>query len=430
MNRIRNMENSVFGAAGSSTDANRLYSILLDTRASAVSENMYDIAEKLMKNEKDNAKMALEQLWSLKKNLADENIARTVDMLINFYQEKLDVLRGREEHIRKVSKDSRELLEEKRKRDSEVATVKQEMEQCSVEVERLNTKMHVLEVKEQELTLIGSQVEKELQLNANEVVNGLYEIILASQESVDHSSLTLDKELQEELPETPPAEDNAAEIDIKELKEEKAEKEKPAEAENTPDIFNDDSDLAAYETQEITRDELKQEIEKTKETVTDDTDIFETYTAVLKEKEKKIEVPFPKSVVKTTRGAVIGEYYYDRKVYKNKRHYIYNSEFFLRKLSDSVTICKESFDQARYNESVQIIQDAHKRISGKSSLHFEVSTNEILNKNVLNDLAQGIARKEYDDILEVCSRLKAKFEALGNNYVEMLQEQMIRYSEI
>ncbi len=430
MNRIRNMENSVFGAAGSSTDANRLYSILLDTRASAVSENMYDIAEKLMKNEKDNAKMALEQLWSLKKNLADENVARTVDMLINFYQEKLDVLRGREEHIRKISKDSRELLEEKRKRDSEVATVKQEMEQCSKEVERLNTKMHELEVKEQELTLIGSQVEKELQLNANEVVNGLYEIILASQESVDHSSLTLDKEFQEELPETPPAEDDAAEIDIEELKEEKVEKEEHAEAENTADIFNDDSGMAAYETQEITRDELKQEIEKTKEAVTDDTDIFETYAAVLEKKVKKIEVPFPKSVVKTTRGAVIGEYYYDSKVYKNKRHYIYNSEFFRRRLSDAVTICKESFDQARYNESVQIIQDAHKRISEKSSLHFEVSVNEILNKNVLKELAPKIARKEYDDILEVCSRLKAKFEALGNNYVEMLQEQMIRYSEI
>ncbi len=425
------MENSVFGAAGSSPDANRLYSILLDTRASSMSQNMYDIAEKIMKNEKENAKMALEQFWSLKKNLTDENVAQTVDMLINFYQEKIDVLRSKEDHIKKVSKDSRELLEEKRKRDAEIATVKQEIDECSSEIDRLNARMRQLEVKEQELSLIDTQVEKELRLNANEVVNGLYEIIFSAQERAVTDSLPLDKELQKELNDTEPpsehADDAATEKDTT----------APGSAETVPeivlekkDIPGTDQDEEVNEAQVVPHEDYMQPTEKQHKPLPDDTDIFENYDGVFKKEEKKIEVNYPKSVVKTTRGTVIGEYYYDGKVYKNKRHYIYNSQFFWRKVYNALKACKEQFDQSRYNEAVQIIKDAHKRIIEKSSLHFEVSTNEILNKHVMKDLVQKIDRREYDDIVAVCSRLKAKIDALGGNYVEMLQEQMTRYSEI
>ncbi len=409
MNRIQQVEKTVFGTSGSTTDANRLYSILLDTRASSVSENMYDITEKLMKNEKENAKNALEQLWSLKKNLGEDQINETVDMLINFYQEKLDVLRGKEETIKKISKDSRELLEEKRKRDSEIATVKQEISECSQEVERLNKKMSELTVKEQELTLIDGQVDKELQLNANEVVNGLYEIILVSQENID-SGFSLDNELQNKT-ESDPA-----------VKKETQKRKMP--------FLTPSKDIDTTETGVVSSDAEKEMEESKNEPVNDDTDIFENFTAVLEKNRAEIVIPFPKSVVKTTRGVVIGEYYYDGKVYKNKRHYIYNSIFFRAHLSEAASVCSHSFDQDLFNKARQIIKDANKRIAEKSSLHFEISTNEILNKKVLKELESNIEQKEFEAILTVCARLKAKIEALGNNYAELLQEQMARYSEM
>ncbi|NVM47053.1 MAG: hypothetical protein HWN79_19320, partial [Candidatus Lokiarchaeota archaeon] len=44
-------------------------------------------------------------------------------------------------NIKKVNKDSRELLEEKRKRESEIAMVKQHINECSTELDRLSSKL-------------------------------------------------------------------------------------------------------------------------------------------------------------------------------------------------------------------------------------------------------------------------------------------------
>ena len=182
MNRIDGLKDSLFGLEKSTTDVNRFYSILLDARSVKVAANMYDIAEKIINGEKDNAKTALDQLWALKKNLMGEKNG-TIDLLINYYQDKIDILRAKEEHIKKVARDSRGLLEDKRKKDEEIASVKQQIGDCTREIRELNAKLEKLNVKEQELVLIEEQLKKELNVNENEIVNGLYEIILAQQEA-------------------------------------------------------------------------------------------------------------------------------------------------------------------------------------------------------------------------------------------------------
>jgi len=432
MNRLTNIGNSVFGASGSSPDANKLYSILLDTRASAVSENMYDIAEKLLKNEKENAKNALEQLWALKKNLQQENENSTIDLIITYYQQKLDVLRTKEEHIKKVSRDSRELLEEKRKRDAEIATVKQEVTDCSGELERLNKKLSELNVKEQELTLIDTQLDKELKLNANEVINGLYEIILATQESGD-APFSLDKELEKE------GDAQAGEPEKTIEKQAVVEKVVPGKE---PEAVKAAGEIAKEEITELeTAEKTGQKIEAilregAKDINKEETDVYDRNIdpfgetpPVQEAKKPEMIVPFPKSVVKTTRGSVIGEYYYDSKVYKNKRHYVYNSNFIRTHLTGIIESLARQYDQAKRAEAMQMIHDAFKRIGERPNLHFEISTNEILNKNTLKDLWQKIKNREYADVLSLCNRLKAKIEAMGNNYIVLLTEQMARYSD-
>jgi hypothetical protein len=142
--------------------------------------------------------------------------------------------------------------------------------------------------------------------------------------------------------------------------------------------------------------------------------------------EKPAAAPFPKSVVKTTKGRVIGEYYYDATVYKNKRHYLLNSRFFLDQLSVGVDLLQSHFDAAVYSEMVQMVQDAYKRITENPSLHFEISTNEILNDKSLKDLWHNLKAKGYDDIVRFCSKLRAKIDSLGQNYPVILREQMER----
>jgi hypothetical protein len=110
---------------------------------------------------------------------------------------------------------------------------------------------------------------------------------------------------------------------------------------------------------------------------------------------------FPSLWFKTTGGKVIGEYYYDPQVYKNRRHYIFNSKFFAEQLRIAVRLLSEGFDQAMYTEMLQMIQDAHKRVTENKSLHFENSTNEILNEKSLRELWQLARAKSYGDLKTV-----------------------------
>ena len=52
--------------------------------------------------------------------------------------------------------------------------------ECNNELRELNAKLEKLKVKEQELSLIEQQLKQELNSNENEIINGLYEIILLS----------------------------------------------------------------------------------------------------------------------------------------------------------------------------------------------------------------------------------------------------------
>lgn len=393
MRRVERIPESIFGLENSSVDTNRFYSILLDAKAVSVSENMCDIAEKLLQGEKDNAKIALEQLWNLKKNLLTDSNS-TVDLLINFYQDKMDLLRNKEEHIRKISRDSRNLLEEKRKRDEEFASIKQQLVECNDELRELTSKLEKLKTKEQELLLIEQQLKKELNTNENEIVNGLYEIIITQTEenqSDENSTATIE---------------GVIENTVNEIIQEKSPQEKT-------EISMDSSIISEKNVIELNTNQP----EETNQTPEHSHNIPESVPQI---------PPFPKSVVKTTSGRVIGEYYYDGTVYKNKRHYIFNSRFFYEQLSFNIKLLKQRFDQSIYSEVQKIIEDAHNRISENSKLHFEVSTNEILNQKNLKKLWHVVKCRDIDEVERFSNRLKAKIEMLGYNYTIMLQEQMKR----
>ncbi|MBN1577698.1 MAG: hypothetical protein JW913_14155 [Chitinispirillaceae bacterium] len=406
MRRNERINESLFGIENSTVDPNRFYSILLDARAASVSENMCDIAEKLLTGEKENAKGALEHLWRLKKNLFSGKNG-TLDLLINYYQEKMDILRGKEEHLKKVSLDSRNLLEEKRKKDEEVATVKQQAADCTKELSDLTEKLDKLKIKEQELTLIEHQLREELNRNENEIVNGLYEIILTQQEAAAEESAMAasgqPSDVPAEIPPPPPAA-------VDELL--------PAQPDTASITAVFEPPVIPAPPEENTvpgKEDNGQEVALQEETCVPP---LRTETP-----------PFPKSVVKTTGGRVIGEYYYDGKVYKNERHYIFNAAFFGEELLNYTRQLKQKFELSIYTEMLQMVQDAAKRITENKRLHFEVATNEILNEKTVKRLWQDAKLRSIDEVERFGVRLRAKIAALGNNYISILKEQMQRCIE-
>jgi hypothetical protein len=357
-------------------DPNRFYSIILDARAVKASTTMGDIAEKLLNGEKENAKIALNHLWELKNALGDENNG-TVDIMIGFYQEKINVLRGKEERLRKIGRDSRGLIEEKRKRDEEIASIRQQIGDCKCDIASLSATLEKLSIKEQELSLIDMQLGKELLANSGEIVNGLYEIILPSLES--------DSPATDAGTATPAAVAAAT---------------APVSRETAPEPARDIPEVSPFG---------------------DDTEREPVSRVFMAEKP-----PFPRSVVKTTGGQVIGEYYYDDMVEKRNRHYIFNSLFFARLLDENLRRLRAHFTQAASNEVLQMIQDAFKRVTGTATIHFEISTNEILNEISLRQLWVEARERLYDDMERFSARLLAKIEGLGKNYPIMLKEQMER----
>jgi hypothetical protein len=432
MGDMEKLSQNIIDLSKSTKDSNKFYSIVLDARASTVSENTCDIAERLLRGETDNAKAALEHLWSLKKIMISEEEADTIDLLIQYYQKKMDVVRSKEEHIRRVSKDSRSLLEDKRKRDVDIATVKQEISDSSKEIKELEDRLEKLKIKEQELTAIDAEVQKELLVNENEIVNGLYEIILSQREGRNPVEDFTEK-LKGQGTVTPEKKPESVSANVPE----KAVQEAPAveprkDMEDTPVR---PADTAAQDAPaDIPLNDEIFEIDK------DKTSAF-SFEMLARAKgdagaadeapkvSKEPDVPlFPKSLVKTAKGSVIGEYYYNAKLLKNNRHYVFNSRFFLDRLSSALAALSVRPDQGAYDDLLQLIRDVVKRISENKMMHFEVSTSEFLNERTLKELWHNVKVRNYAEAQRYCKMLAGKLEALRPNYYAMLKEQMGRYA--
>ncbi|HUI92584.1 MAG TPA: hypothetical protein VLX68_10090 [Chitinivibrionales bacterium] len=426
MDSMEKLSQKIVDLSKSTKDSNKFYSIVLDATASTVSENACDIAERLLRGETDNARAALEHLWSLKKIMISKDEAATIEQLIHYYQKKMDVVRNKEEHIRQVSRDSRNLLEEKGKRDVELATVRQEITNSSKEIKELEEKVEKYKKKEQELATIDTEVRKELLVNENEIINGLYEIIMSQREGRNPV-----QDFTEKLKShTAAKEKNPEGVSADELG--KAPQKMPSAG---PSQKQDDKTVrsagaAAKGAADIPVNEEIFEVDKDKTTSFS----LETFAKARsgagepKVSKETGEPRFPKSLVKTANGSVIGEYYYTPQLPKDKRHYVLNSRFFLDRLYSALGVLSVRSDQTIANDILHMIRDAVKRISGSTTMHFEVSTAEILNEQALKDLWHNVKAGNFAEATRYCSKFAVKMTALKPKYAAMLEEQMGRYA--
>lgn len=168
------------------------------------SDTIYDLTESILSDEESSAKNALSQLWDLKNQVESEQAVRTIDTLIEHYQNKIDLMRSKEKRIRTISEDSRELLFEKLKSEKELKAVKAGILKCKAGIETLQMKLSELESKEHELVAVHNQISVELENNNSEVINGLYAVVLSRNENhnknTDESDSLISGKLDENLP--------------------------------------------------------------------------------------------------------------------------------------------------------------------------------------------------------------------------------------
>ncbi|HMD69557.1 MAG TPA: hypothetical protein VKF42_11800 [Chitinivibrionales bacterium] len=421
MTRAREHSEAIVNLSGSTKESNKFYSILLDASSSSVSESTYDIAERLLRGETDNARAALEHLWSLKKTMRNESEIATVGQLIQYYQKKMDVVRSKEEHIKTVSRDSRGLLEEKQRRDSEIEAVKKEIADCTDQLAELTAKLEKLRNRERELDLADVQVRKELEVNENEIVSGLYEIILSQAEGEDPVEKFTGK-LKGQIADAPakesvPVAKDAPSAQAEPVSEEYDTPAEPSTGAKDASLSDAPIDVDVFEIDKDKTSSFSFDVLRKAGGAETDGEFTEPEATL-----------FPKSVVKTVKGRVIGEYYYDPKVSRDKRQYIYNSRFFLDRLSGALDVLTDHVDPDVQAELLQMIRDACKRVSENRTMHFPLSTSEILNEAALRGLWQNVKAGGFAEASRFCKRLSGKMEALRHNYGAMLKEQMDRHA--
>lgn len=165
---------------GTAHDVNGYYSIQVDARGTNFTNTLYDIAEKLLAGELDNARHSLERLWSLKKEAQSASNA-IVDELIRHYEGKMSTLRTREERVLRVGDKSRSLLSEKQRSDKELAAIRKQVEECMSAMAELQERLSKLHQRENELASAAARISKELSANEREVLGALHDIVATSE---------------------------------------------------------------------------------------------------------------------------------------------------------------------------------------------------------------------------------------------------------
>ncbi len=161
-------------------DVKGYYSIQVDARGANFTNTLYDIAEKLLAGELDNARHSLERLWALKKEAQSASNV-IVDELIRHYEGKMSALRTREERVLRVGNRSRSLLGEKQRSDKELSAIRKQVEECESAMAELKERLAKLHQRENELASAAARIGKELTTNEREVLGALHDIMTTAE---------------------------------------------------------------------------------------------------------------------------------------------------------------------------------------------------------------------------------------------------------
>ncbi len=346
---------------------------VMDNPDGRKSNNIFQLAEQMLIRERNYTKAALDELWTFKNGIESRNgkCTRNIEELIEFYQNKMDRLRDREEDLLRISRESIKMIEERGNTGEELERIRRELQDSEGQAKELARKAEQLRSRQTELESFESNCGGKIEANQKQIIEGLFEIALLRKPLADIAA-----------PGQPP---------------------EPAVQANIPEV--DKMAIRDLDQPEITA-------------APNNRPFFE--------KVEKPSMSYPKSIVKTSTGKVIGEYFYDPQLDKDKRNYVFNGRYFVEQLDLGVQLFQSSHEDSAIQTIIQMTADGLSRTAKKDNINFEISTNEILNSKSMTEVLSALRLRDFEQVNQFIRRYRAKQEALAGNYESMLQEQMMR----
>jgi len=153
---------------------NRIFHALTTAYENNQQQEIYGATENIVRREKELCELAL---GDLKRLSGKSDPDGTLKLVLDHYQQRLDVAKEKEEKINHLSEDSRKMMEEYKKRTQELADVKRTLMESQSKLRDLAKSTEKLIKKEEELRFIETNLRSELDKNKRNLINGLYEIV-------------------------------------------------------------------------------------------------------------------------------------------------------------------------------------------------------------------------------------------------------------
>jgi hypothetical protein len=449
---------------------NRIFHALTTAYENNQQQEIYGATENIVRREKELCELALADLKRLSGKSDHDG---TLKLVLDHYQQRLDVAKEKEEKITNLSEDSRKMMEEYKKRTQELADVKRTLMESQTKLRDLAKTTEKLIKKEEELRFIETNLRSELDKNKRNLINGLYEIVAEFSEGQESQLQGLPAQIAAEIrpPETrAAAREDSAPKPVKPVVEQML---KPAEkiietsAERKPEVIAPLSSAAAPSPERPFTEGL---FRKPPSTLSVDSlfgktpgqpvesvwnrdktigaaPLFATAPTVpapvpataavpspnfgsapvglLVEKAARLKMFEPgkslcsKSMVKTPEGEVISEYFYSPLHPKESRHYIFNSLYAMWSL-----LSLKARDEEGFQDRLEtVFTDLLSRLEHGQNIHLESFLKEEISKDTLSNLLAA-PRSERGRLFDsIATRLLSRIEAVGPGRAGLIDHQ-------
>jgi len=457
---------------------NKIFHALTTAYENNQQQEIYGATENIVRREKELCELALGDLKRLSgKGDADG----TLKLVLDHYQQRLDVAKEKEDKINHLSEDSRKMMEEYKKRTLELADVKRTLMESQSKLRELAKSTEKLIKKEEELRFIETNLRSELDKNKRNLINGLYEIVsefseghesppeslnvklpggssLAPNRNPDHSVAAAPLEKPAVEPPSRPVEKTADKLpELAFAKEPEAAPllidPPPQERSFTEGLFR--KPLSSASGDSIFGKSLGQSAESvwTRDKSLASAPLFSNApvvsapTAIPVPISTTVPVPSPnsvptvgsslvdkaarlkmfepgkslcsKSIVKTPEGEVISEYFYSPLHPKDSRQYIFNSLYGLWSL-----LSLKARDEDAFQDRLEtVFTDLLSRLEHGQNIHLESFLNQEINKETLSRLLAA-PRAERGTLFDsMAARLLSRIESVGPGRAGLIDHQ-------
>ncbi|MDQ3000474.1 MAG: hypothetical protein M3Y08_04340 [Fibrobacterota bacterium] len=431
---------------------NKIFHALTTAYENNQQQEIYGATENIMRREKELCELALADLKRLAGTKNDPD--GTLKLVIDHYQQRLDLAKEKEERINHLSEDSRKMMEEYKKRTQELADVKRNLMESQSKLRELAKNTERLIRKEEELRFIETNLRTELDKNKRNIINGLYEIVTdLSNQTPEAVAVTVVPARTEPEPlavrpslspvfEEPVAEQPTLPAPEPMLQEPPQEATRPF----TEGLFRKAGNpLAAEESLFDKSLPSKNEASWTRDQSLGSATLFSlgrpaqalapvappvaSPNAVreggMVDKAARLKMFEPgkamcnKSMVKTPEGDVISEYFYSPLHAKEGRHYIFNSLFMVWSLLTLKTRNYEAFQ----DRLETVFSDLLSRLEHGQNIHLEGFLSEEINKNALSRVLAAPRTDRGSLFDSIAHRLLVRIESVGPGRAGLIDHQ-------